>query len=241
MPISHSHRCLFVHVPKTAGMSIMATMRRAGVAFELDGTGLWEMLVAHPKNAALLERFRRCFPLSTLRDFRQQHLPGELLRELVAAPLWSSYFKFAFVRNPWDLVVSTYHFQKIHANVPEHRHVDPDAKELINRCDDFASYVRLYPMVRSDMSSLIVDVEGRQLVDFVGRLERTDRGLNHVILSIGSASAASLVPREPELHRTRDIATTTPRRPNPSSNVTSPATSNVSGMRSRSRASAADS
>lgn len=163
----------------------MRAMRDAGVAFELDGTGLWDAFASHADNARLLMRFRESFPLSTLRDFRQQHMPGEVLRELLPGEAWDASFKFAFVRNPWDMLVSTYHFQRVHTAKPAHEHLHPDLHEAMRRCEDFASYVRLYPMIRSDMSSLITDARGRLLVDFVGRRERLDEDFAFICRSVG--------------------------------------------------------
>jgi hypothetical protein len=166
-------------------MSVMRTLRGVGVAFELDGTGIWDVLTAHPENARLLARIREHFPISTLRDFRQQHLPGEVLRDLLPAGVWKSSFKFSFVRNPWDMLVSAYHFLGVHTTDPRHQHLHPDVNELIRRCEDFTSYVRLYPMIRSDMSSLITDARGRLLVDFVGRHEHLDEDFAFICRSIG--------------------------------------------------------
>lgn len=69
--ISHAHRCIFVHIPKTAGNSIN---RVFGVGWE-DHKDL-------------------------------QRYFGELPREVFTA-----YFKFAIVRNPWDRLLSDYNYQ----------------------------------------------------------------------------------------------------------------------------------
>jgi len=69
--ISNEHRCIFVHIPKTAGNSIN---RAFGVGWE-DHKDL-----------------QRYFT----------ELPHEV---------FSSYFKFAVVRNPWDRLLSDYNYQ----------------------------------------------------------------------------------------------------------------------------------
>jgi len=50
------------------------------------------------------------------------HVPASKLKEHIGC--WEEYFKFAFVRNPWDLVVSSYFYQQeaaedITRNVPQ--------------------------------------------------------------------------------------------------------------------------
>ncbi len=42
----------------------------------------------------------------------RQHLIAYEVRDLIGPERFNSYFKFSFVRNPWDKVVSSYHFQK---------------------------------------------------------------------------------------------------------------------------------
>lgn len=69
--ISHDHRCIFVHIPKTAGNSINRVF----------GVG-WE-------NHKDLQRYYDEVP----RD------------------VFSGYFKFAIVRNPWDRLLSDYNYQ----------------------------------------------------------------------------------------------------------------------------------
>jgi chondroitin 4-sulfotransferase 11 len=69
--INHTHRCLFVHIPKTAGKSVK----------RFFGTE-WQ-------------------PHQDLARYAQQ-LPAEV---------FSTYWKFAVVRNPWDRLLSDYNFQ----------------------------------------------------------------------------------------------------------------------------------
>ncbi|MBV8809366.1 MAG: sulfotransferase family 2 domain-containing protein [Acidobacteriaceae bacterium] len=171
MPVAHSHRFIFIHVPKTAGRSVLNAFRNAGISFELDGLNLWNLLEGHYRKADLLRRVRAIYPVNSLANFPQGHLPATVLRELLPIEIWKSYFKFAFVRNPWDLVLSTYQFLRTHIGDNEHiSALEPDMTQLMQRCN-FERYVRLYPMIRSDMSALFTDDDGRDMVDFVGRFE----------------------------------------------------------------------
>jgi chondroitin 4-sulfotransferase 11 len=78
--INHQYRCIFVHIPKTAGKSINRFFRIA-----------WQ-------NHKDLSRYA-------------EELPPQL---------FSSYFKFAIVRNPWDRLLSDYNFQKT-KNTPSNK------------------------------------------------------------------------------------------------------------------------
>lgn len=184
MPVSHSHRFIFIHIPKTAGTSALETFRSAGVQMEYDGSNLWDVFAGHPRGPELVDCYRRTFRVGTLAYAQQQHMPAAVLKNLISADVWDGYFKFAFVRNPWDLLVSGYHYQT-GALTPEQRALNPDASALLERCRDFSDVVRCYPMIRADMSSFFTDDRGELMVDFVGRYESIDEDFAYVCRQIG--------------------------------------------------------
>jgi hypothetical protein len=79
-------------------------------------------------------------------------------------------FKFAFVRNPWDLQVSSYH------------HIKRERPHLLESDESFASFLQRkldperpwqYHIDTSitPQSHYLIDLTGKQIVDFVGRYE----------------------------------------------------------------------
>ena len=212
VPVSHSHRFVYIHIPKTAGTSVMQTLASGGAEMRFNSAGLWDAILGHPDNARLVEQYRRVFHLGTLSYAQQQHLPASVLRELVPRAQWDGYFKFAFVRNPWDMLVSGYRYQTT-VLTPEQRALNPDVAELLARTRDFSDVVRYYPMIRSDMTSFITDEHGQVIVDFVGRFERLEEDFAYICSRIGidarlshenrSERAASY--REYYTEETRDI------------------------------------
>ena len=162
----------------------MQTLASAGAEMRFTSPGLWDAILGHPDEANLVACYRRVFQLGTLSNAQQQHLPASMLRQLLPRAEWDAYFKFAFVRNPWDMLVSGYQYQTT-VLTPEQRALNPDVAELLARARDFSDVVRYYPMIRSDMSSFITDEDGEVIVDFVGRFERLEEDFTAICSRIG--------------------------------------------------------
>jgi Sulfotransferase family len=187
VPVCHTKRIVFLHVPKTAGVSVRQGLRRAGLHFDLDADGtIWPRLRDHPRNGTLVRRLKTIFPMNTIAGFGEPHLPARVLYELTPGEV-RSYFSFAFVRNPWDLVVSTYHYwKKVFAEQAELGRNDPDHAYALNNFS-FEEFVRAYPMFGTDMSAFLEDEYGK-LPDFVGRFERLGDDFGEVCRRIGVAA-----------------------------------------------------
>lgn len=101
MIISHRHRFIFLKPRKVAGTSVeVALAQHCGEDDIVTPIGAFnpkwdENTYAHPG-----KKWPGYGRHATLKRVRKQ-LGGEL---------WDDYFKFAITRNPWDLVVSQYHW-----------------------------------------------------------------------------------------------------------------------------------
>jgi hypothetical protein len=160
--ISHQYRCVFVHIPKTAGMSIEQVF--------VDLVGLtWKTRA--PLLLGRNENPRRGPP-------KLEHLrAGEYLAcgHLTAAQL-ESYFKFSFVRNPWDRIVSEYKYRgypvKIDFKTYLFKHL-PAPGWTDTYCHIIPQYDFLY------------DDAGKLLVDFVGKYESLQADFDKVCARLG--------------------------------------------------------
>jgi hypothetical protein len=154
MLISHSRRFAFVHLPKTGGCSVKVALQ----PFADDP-------LAYAPNRWL----DRCgihvnyFAPWWHKRFRT-HTPAAILHRELPPDAFADLFTFAFVRNPWDLLVSSYHFL-----THSHRH---RRGRVARRLGSFERYVA-YEASRGKLvqSRMLTSRHGRLLVDFVGRFE----------------------------------------------------------------------
>jgi len=81
--------------------------------------------------------------------------------------LFIRYFKFAFVRNPWERLVSEYEFL---LKRPQHgRHA------RVKKMSDFSEFIQMQiPRRDAYQSNMLCDNDGKLLMDFVGKLENLD-------------------------------------------------------------------
>ena len=154
MLISHTHRFLFVHVPKTAGSSVTAALQ----PFCDQPEKVWfnRMLSSVGLNVNWLG------PVAWRRG--RKHTTAGQMRRMYPLELFQEYYKFAFVRNPWDLMVSYYHF--IQSRTEHHR------STKVLKLDSFEAYLA-YEIKRDKISQtrFLMDANGELLVDYVGCFE----------------------------------------------------------------------
>ena len=154
MLISHRHRFAFIHVPKTAGSSVAFALWPHTDHVDGYWANRWlDRIGIHVNHYAPYH----------LKKFRT-HTPAAILQRQLPADVFADLFKFTFVRNPWDLLVSSYHY--LLANGRHHR------RRHASRLRSFADYAA-YEICRGKMSqtALLTGRDGRLLVDFVGRFE----------------------------------------------------------------------
>src|SRR6185436_19387235 len=140
MFISHKTKSIFIHIQKTGGDAIETAVRRDDPAAEVDSLG------------------------------KRRHPFAREVRATVAPDLWARYFRFAFVRNPWERLVSWY---CMCTQVPAPNAFAKYVREQAPTFADFITRATTGMGERTTWNQLdfVSGDNGDLLVDFIGRYE----------------------------------------------------------------------
>jgi chondroitin 4-sulfotransferase 11 len=147
MLFSRERKFIFIHIQKTAGTSVEVAL--ASIA--PDG-------------------IRRFDDLPESHDpLKNRHLFASDLKKYLDEDIWNSYYKFAFVRNPWSRLVSWY-------NMCIERPTTPFMRLVKREANTFEEFLNLSQWraerTTFNQADYVTDAAGGLIVDFVGRFER---------------------------------------------------------------------
>lgn len=152
MPISHTHKFVFVHIPKTGGSSIEKFFNMYGVDNKGNNT---------------------VFNSDIMFGNDSQHFTYKKILEKSNKNLLT-YFSFSFVRNPWSREVSEFFWRKSWDT------------ELTNYT--FKDYILFYNNKTCHglpQNTFVLDKDGKQLVDFIGKFENLQEDFDIICEKIG--------------------------------------------------------
>ena len=163
MIISHRHKFIFFAVPKTGTHALRQALGRH------LGPDDWEQ-------QELFERRR--LPIPELARLGHGHISVRQLKSLLPREQWDGYFKFAFVRNPYDRFVSTCFFlMRNQPGMVEHGTLF--MKRAIH-APRFRRRILVQPQ-----SALLTDESGSVALDYVGRFEELQQSCDRAFERIG--------------------------------------------------------
>lgn len=167
MIISDQFKFIFVHIPKTGGTSVRRALRIASPQSQ------------HP----LAETRTKHEPLLTLMSRVSENEAAQL----------NQYYKFAFVRNPWDRVVSLHAYllkKETQFPINDFRSLDT----FINGLYTGISWIRNLHSSKRQIEFIVND-QAQISVDFLGRFENLTTDFRFVTNKLG------LKARLPHLNR----------------------------------------
>jgi len=161
--LSHAHSTIFIHIPKSAGQSIeLVFLRLNGLAWKERAQLLLMRNDDQSKGPKRLAHLRACDYVAFGHVCQQQ---------------FDRYFKFTFVRNPWDRLVSRYHFAKNGAKA------GTSFKDFVQTIHS-ENTGKGEPSFRRQVD-FIFDQEARSLVNFIGRFENLSEDFARVCEALG--------------------------------------------------------
>ena len=166
MIISRSRRFIFAAIPKTGTHSVRQALRAHLAPGDMEQVGLF---------------VDKRFPWPELAQLRHGHLSFAQVRPYLGEADFAGYFKFAFVRNPFDRFVSYCAFVTRETGAFQH-----DPRGVMNHVLFEAR--PLQHLLFQPQHTLLVDEAGRLLADYVGRVERMQASFDEICARIGIAS-----------------------------------------------------
>ena len=167
MIVSHSHRFIFAAVPKTGTHSVRQALREHLSDEDVEQVGLF-----------VDKRFR----WADLAAIGHGHLSLRQVRPYLGEEAFSGYFKFAFVRNPFDRFVSYCAFMLRGGEVFQRQPREAMRHFLFEEPPE--QHILFQPQV-----SLLVGEDGKTLLtDMVGRVEDMQGSYDAICARIGIAS-----------------------------------------------------
>ena len=177
MLISIPNEFLFVHIAKTGGSSIRSVLSR----------DRWR----HPYFWAQMV----CSRLSSLSGHRlasklPRHAPVVAAKEMLSKQAFEQLFKFAFVRNPWDRMVSAFcHFQRERADLLRENRVvsfDDFVHWMIHDAGEYCSHGATFVhAIRRPQWEHLIDLHGDLVVDRIGRYESLSEDFTSIASHLG--------------------------------------------------------
>lgn len=171
MLYSIRHNFLFVHIPKTGGTSLRSALN----PLRWSDPWYYPMWFCHRLSHLTNHRIASKLP---------RHCKIITAQEMLPPPVFDKLFKFAVIRNPWDLQVSSYH------------HLQREHPQLLHEIHDFESFIRyklsndrprnwLLDISITPQSDYLTDLRGNLLVNDFGRYESLNEDYHRILKRIG--------------------------------------------------------
>lgn len=165
--ISHSKKFIFIHIYKTAGTSVTESTHRYQRSREkLQRNGFSRKIIGAINRVFGLSDNGNKWLLGV-----HKHAPAVAIRDYIGKDKFNAYFKYAFVRNPFNWQVSLYHYIRQNKLHSDHALVqDMTFEGFIKR-----EISRGAPT----QSSFLCDGDDL-IVDYVGKVETLDADISRI-------------------------------------------------------------
>ena len=197
MIISNRKKFIFVHIYKIAGTSVTsALIKYARFRERLAG----EFFISRKFVSSINRLFHLHDRGNQWINGLHKHANAQEIRDYCGLSIFESYYKFAFVRNPWDWQVSLYTYIRSNDAHREHR-----ITNQLNFEDFIRLSLRANPPCQLDF---LTDEHGKVIVDKIGKFESIGSDFSAILRDIGIDKQLAL-PLETRLKDRETIGATT--------------------------------
>lgn len=161
MLLSYSKKFIFIHIDKTAGTSIKAALSK---------------YCFYPEETMYSSALKKLGVRQYSDEFYDHIRSSELIRYLDPT-IFNDFFKFAFVRNPWDWMLSSYTYYLKKPGMHPHVYF----KNEIQTFRDFIKWQTGNPYIYHTQSEYLFDRFGNKMVDYIGKFENVEEDFEFVL------------------------------------------------------------
>ena len=166
MIVSFRHKFIFAAIPKTGTHAVRQALRAHLGPEDIEQVGLF---------------VQRKFPMPELAALQHGHLSLEQVRPFIRPEQFDSFFKFAFVRNPFDRFISYCAFMtRVRGELESRPH------QVMQHYIDHPQWKHV---LFQPQYSFVADGGGNLLSDYVGRVEQMQQSYDEIARRIGIESA----------------------------------------------------
>lgn len=187
MLVSHTHKFIYLKTRKTAGTSVEAYFDQFCLPpNELHGQ---HDLVGRQSKYGICSGRNNLTHIEPNIDADVQaysvynHMSAEELKQELGNEIWSSYFKFCVVRNPWDRAISMFWFKDSLLRYKLEQNPDLSFDEIIKQFEYWSGTVPNKRWVEPDYN--IWSIDGQCIVDDVVRYETINEDCARLSLKFG--------------------------------------------------------
>lgn len=182
MIVSHKYKFIFIAIPKTATHAIRFALRP-----QLD-EGDWEQVELFHKSRLPFEEFK---------SVNHGHITSLDAKKVLGDKIWNTYYKFCFVRNPYDRFMSYAFFRNKSSDL------------FLKKKYAMMKLIFKNPLIEKDIlfypqSNFIIDDAGVNMVDFIGRYENLQLDFDKICEKVGlpkiTLQSVNLSNREGDMH-----------------------------------------
>ncbi|HEY4069976.1 MAG TPA: sulfotransferase family 2 domain-containing protein [Sphingomicrobium sp.] len=166
MIVSFSHKFIFVAIPKTGTHAVRQALRAHLGHDDMEQVGLF----VHKR-----------LPITELAALEHGHLSLQQLRPHLPPDQFDSFFKFAFVRNPFDRFISFCAFM-----TRVEKQFERNPHKVMGH---FIQSPPWHRILFQPQLTFVTDADGKLLTDYVGRVEEMQQSYDEIARRIAVASA----------------------------------------------------